>query len=359
MTIDSWLAAADGDPSGLWLLSLMGDLAFPGAEVWGDAAAVGRADAAVVKRYFAAGGDKGSVLGNPGSEFLFASGGLLSAWPANADDDSYSRIQDSPIQTLVISGAHDLATPAENARGLMAHLPNGHQVVLPGFGHTTDFWDSQPAAGSHLVTAFLDTGRVDDSRFVDRPVDFSPGLTHTALAKGLAAGMVGFALVTVFSLLWMAGRVRRRGRFGRKASAALRSAHVIVLGLGGWCIAALTVMTTSAAVALDGRPLVGLSVAVPIALGIYLAWVDPDLPARTRATGFCATIGGALLGAVLGASVALGLLALVTAIVGAAAGANLALIAYDVVSASTGRREIAPVPPATATAPAPRARVTA
>jgi hypothetical protein len=153
----------------------------------------------------------------------------------------------------------------------------------------------------------------------------------------------------------MARRVRRRGRFGRKASAALRSAHVIVLGLGGWCIGALTVLTTSAAVALDSRPLVGLSVGVPIALGIYLAWVDPDRPARTKATGFCAAIAGALLGAVLGATAALGLLALVTAIVAAGVGANLALIAYDVVSASTGRREVAPVPPATA----PRVRVTA
>ena len=31
---------------------------------------------------------------------------------------------------------------------LLPHLPNGHQVVLPGLGHTTDFW-TLPARGQH------------------------------------------------------------------------------------------------------------------------------------------------------------------------------------------------------------------
>ena len=37
-TIGSWTAAADGDPSGLWLLSLMADLIIPTSHVWGDVA---------------------------------------------------------------------------------------------------------------------------------------------------------------------------------------------------------------------------------------------------------------------------------------------------------------------------------
>ena len=36
--------------------------------------------------------------------------------------------------------------------------------------------------------------------------------------------MLGFAALTVLSLLWMALRVRWRGAFGRKSSALLRSA---------------------------------------------------------------------------------------------------------------------------------------
>ena len=44
MTIDSWLSAANGDASGLWFLSLMSRVAFPESFVWGELAAVARAD---------------------------------------------------------------------------------------------------------------------------------------------------------------------------------------------------------------------------------------------------------------------------------------------------------------------------
>ena len=40
MTLGSWLAAADGDASGFWFQSLLADLAFPEAFVWGQMAAV-------------------------------------------------------------------------------------------------------------------------------------------------------------------------------------------------------------------------------------------------------------------------------------------------------------------------------
>ncbi len=45
-TIDTLLAAGQGDGSGAWLLSTMAQLIFPRAQVWGDVAAVGRTDAA-------------------------------------------------------------------------------------------------------------------------------------------------------------------------------------------------------------------------------------------------------------------------------------------------------------------------
>ena len=47
MTIDTLLSAGKGDGSGAWFLSLMAQLVFPRAQVWGDVAAVGRSDAAL------------------------------------------------------------------------------------------------------------------------------------------------------------------------------------------------------------------------------------------------------------------------------------------------------------------------
>jgi hypothetical protein len=76
-------------------------------------------------------------------------------------------------------------------------LPNGHQVVLAGFGHSTDFWTYQPEAGSRLINTFFERGRVDDSLYEPQGVDFTPEVTLTSLAKGIACTMVGLALIVV------------------------------------------------------------------------------------------------------------------------------------------------------------------
>jgi uncharacterized membrane protein YfcA len=136
----------------------------------------------------------------------------------------------------------------------------------------------------------------------------------------------------------MAHRVRTRGSIGPKASAALRSLYPIVLGLGGWFLGLLVVLTMMPGVPLDSALLATLSIGGPIGLGIYLAWVRRDRPAPTKFTGFAAAMGGAIVGAWLGFNAAGDLLALVTAIVGAAAGANLAVILFDIVEARRGDR---------------------
>src|SRR6185436_13034624 len=159
-TIDTLLSAGNGDGSGAWFLSLMAQVAFPNAQVWGEVAATGRTDAAAARRFFAVHANRGSVIGAPLTDLIWLDGGLVNAWPANPDENLYSRVRDSNVETLLIGGELDFATPPQNAtRELLPHLPNGHQVVLRGLGHTDDFWSYQPAASSRLVNAFLDRGR--------------------------------------------------------------------------------------------------------------------------------------------------------------------------------------------------------
>jgi hypothetical protein len=243
------------------------------------------------------------------------------------------------VETLLIGGELDFATPPQVAtKELLPHLPNGHQVVLAGMGHSTSFWTEQPEAGSRLINTFFDSGRVDDSLYKPSRVDFAPKVRQTALAKGFAGTMVGLALLTILSLVWMARRVHKRGRFGRKAGATLRAVNPIVLGLGGWFLGVLIVITTMPGVPLDDEILAVLSVGLPIGLGIYFAWVDRDRSSRTRTTGFVAATVGALVGAWLGFNAATDLLALVTSIVGATVGANLVLLAYDIARDWSARR---------------------
>ena len=54
MEIDSWLAASDGDASGLWFTSLIADAFFPGEFVWGEYAPRPRARRPAARDYFSA-----------------------------------------------------------------------------------------------------------------------------------------------------------------------------------------------------------------------------------------------------------------------------------------------------------------
>ena len=153
----------------------------------------------------------------------------------------------------------------------------------------------------------------------------SPG----SIAAIILGVLLGFAALTVLSLLWMAARVRWCGAFGRKSSAVLRSVYPVVLGLGGWFIGVLIVITTMPGVPIDDELLAVLSVGVPVGLGIHLAWVDRGSPPPLRVVGLAAAVAGGLVGAWLGFHATADMLALGTAIVAAVAGANLLLILLD------------------------------
>jgi pimeloyl-ACP methyl ester carboxylesterase len=330
-TIDTLLSSDQGDGSGAWFLSLMAQMVFPSEQLWGDVASVARTDTAHARRFFAAGADRGSVIGAPGTDLIWVGGRLVGAWPTSPDDNEYTHVRDSNVETLLIGGNLDFATPPQWAtRELLPHLPNGREVILEDLGHTDDFWTYEPAASKRLVNTFFDSGRVDTSLYTHNSVDFTPSVRPGAIAKIVLGAMLGLAALMVLSLLWMALRVRWRGPFGRKSSVVLRSLYPVVLGLGGWLLGALIVLTTMPGVPLDDELLAALSVGVPVGLGIYLAWVNRDWSAQTKATGFAAATAGALVGAWLGYHVTEGLIAVLTTIVGAALGGNLVLLVIDI-----------------------------
>ncbi len=330
-TLDSWLTAAGGDPSGLWFLSFVADLVFPGSFVWGEFAAIGRADAP-----YTTGGavlPDGSILGNAGNAFAWGAGQLVDAWPAGTDDAQYSRVRPSTVETLLIGGTVDFTTPPQvAAKELLPALPNGHQVVLADLGHAGDFWSYQPEASSRLIGTFLASGTVDTSLYRHASVDFTPKPAQSTLAKGVAGVLIGGALLTIVSLVWMALRVRRRGPYRRRAGALLRSLSPLPLGLGGWFLGALVVLAALPGVPIDDQLLVTLSVGVPVGLGGYLAWAGCG-----RIAGLGAAVAGALAGGFLGYHAVSGIGALLTTIVGAAVGANLILLVLDITRPASAR----------------------
>jgi pimeloyl-ACP methyl ester carboxylesterase len=331
LTINTLLSAGEGDASGAWFLSLMAQITFPSAFVWGDMAAISRSDVTYAKHFFASGAGRGSLIGSPGNDLIWAGGLLVNAWPANPDENEYSHVQNSNIPTLLIGGNLDFATPPENAaRELLPHLANGRQVVLSDLGHSDDFWPYEPAAGTRLINTYLDTGKVDTSLYTHNKVDFSPSQSQGAFAKDILGAMMGFGLLMILSLLLMWRRAHKRGGVGRKASAILRSVYLLVLGLGGWFTGLIIVLAALPTVPLDSELMAVLSIGTPIGLGTYWAWVNRDRPARATTIGIWVALTGALIGALLGFNATSGLMAVITTIIGAAAGANLGLIALDV-----------------------------
>ena len=125
-------------------------------------------------------------------------------------------------------------------------------------------------------------------------------------------------------------RVHKRGGFGRKAGALLRSVYLLVLGLGGWFIGLIIVLVAMPTVPLDNALLEVLSIGTPIGLGTCWAWVNRDRSASATTIGIWVALAGSLIGASLGFNATAGLMAVITTIIGATAGANLGLIALDV-----------------------------
>lgn len=327
---DAWIAAADGDGSGLWLLSAMGDLIYPRLFTWGQYASAAWVDAQAAEEYFSSGGQEvGTNLGRAASAFAWGGGRLVDAWPAGAEGSRYNQVQVSEVETLLVSGELDAATPPQVATDeLLPYLPNGHHVILDGFAHSPGFWKDQPEAGTRLITTFFDTGRVDDSLYQPQPVDFSPETTLGSLSRQVVSVLLALAVLTVGCLIWMARRVSQRRRFGPFGKVVLRTLVPVALGIGGWSIAVLTVLATGLAVPIDHFVVVTLAVGVPVGLAVHLASV-PCCPIPRTFARPIAVVGAALVGAAAGFGATASPLAIATAIVGAIAAANLALIVLD------------------------------
>ncbi len=211
--VDTWLAAAHGDASGLALMSGLSHLVLPHLiGTWGEFLAMGSGD------YAALSPDQvrdppGAIVGAPSLFFL----GLARGWPAKPDDAVYRTMQPSDVETLVIGGTLDATTPVEGvARDLMPNLSHGRLVTLAEVGHVESFWGSQPAARDRLLTSFLDRGDVDASLYVRQAPVFrvDNGLPHMAHVLAAAAAIAALIAVTAMGFM-----VRALGRRRRRAAA--------------------------------------------------------------------------------------------------------------------------------------------
>ncbi|MCP4515451.1 MAG: hypothetical protein GY824_09515, partial [Delftia sp.] len=154
---DTYVAAAQGDPSGLALLSLAYNFMMPRGPIWGDMLAKGScADYDPARDYATEMDPPDSIIGSPMSLLIWPI--AEESWPVTLLPAELRQVQPSDVETLLVSGSIDFSTPAENAtRDLLPALSNGKQDILAEFGHSADVRSAQPAATERLLTSLFDT----------------------------------------------------------------------------------------------------------------------------------------------------------------------------------------------------------
>ena len=205
---DVWLAAENGDYSGMLLLTLAGPFLFADAAVWGDnvAKVTSTGDYEYGIDFQARFNPPDSIVGSSRSEMAESNEG----WPANRISEQYRQVQPSDVETLLLSGSIDFWSPVQFAQeDLLPSLSNGQHVVVAEAGHG-EMMSRQPEATRHLLNTFYDVGIGDDSLFVYKPWEFEVGMSFALIAKIIAAVIFLVIVILMVAVRFLVRRVRLR-----------------------------------------------------------------------------------------------------------------------------------------------------
>jgi len=211
MVFDAYLAAAEGDPSGLAMLNLISSLVPFDANVGDLYSKAGPLDLDKFRGIESVNlGD--SIMGAPLSEAVWPAG---AAWPIELISKDLRELQESDVEMLLVNGSVDFSTPPTALDEAGPYFHNAQMVLLPEFSHVGDVSNLQPKAFERLITSYYDSGVADDSLFVYQPVSFKPKMRLTTAARILVAAMF---IVPALIILGVVAVVRRTLRGKRRAS---------------------------------------------------------------------------------------------------------------------------------------------
>jgi pimeloyl-ACP methyl ester carboxylesterase len=214
MVFNAYIAAEQGDPSGLALMSLAYDYVVPSMSIWGDLASKAiSADFDSTLNYCTDMDPSDMPLGSPLNKLLWCPLSF-GTWPMEQLPEELRNLKQSDVETLLLSGSVDFSTPAEFATNeLLPYLKNGRQVILSECGHVNDIWYAKMENTRLILTSFYDTGVVNTEMNSYIPMDFSVKLGFPTIAKIVLCviALVGIALVTV--IICLIKRYRKQKAF--------------------------------------------------------------------------------------------------------------------------------------------------
>ena len=212
---DTFIAADNGDASGLALVSFMTKWQLKKMDnAWGDMLGKSFADFDPGVNYFEKMKLNSHIIGSPGSQ-LFA---VSDAWQVETKDTMYNKSSYSDVQTLMLSGSIDFSTPAEFARDeLLPYLKNGEQYILSEYGHAGDIMNRKHSAFVRAITSYYALGEADISAYQAQKIDFTPAISFPQLAK-IAIGCMAGTIVLITGIVILARYLIRRRKMKRKAA---------------------------------------------------------------------------------------------------------------------------------------------
>ena len=207
---DVYVAAKQGDPSGLALMSIIYDYILPKMFTWGDLASKAvSADFDTTRDYSSDMESSEYPFGAPMSKLLWAPL-TYGKWPIKPIADEFRTLQYSEVETLLVGGSIDVGTPTQLAtQDLLPFLKNGQQVILSERGHMDIEWP-HPEACQLLLTSFYKSGVADTSLNNTIPMDFNVGWGLPTIAKVGLTGLCLFALSIGLIIFRWARNVKRR-----------------------------------------------------------------------------------------------------------------------------------------------------
>jgi len=207
MVFEAYLAAGEGDPSGLAMANLYIPMQPIDRQVFGDqsnkAGTLDRDKYDGIESISL--GD--SIMGGPLSELFWP---MAVDWPIQLIPKELREFQETDVEMLLVNGTLDFATPPIALEKARPYFNKAQMVLLPEFSHTGDVQMLQPEAFKRLITSYYDTGVADSSLFVYQPLSFEPGMNLGKMAKVLVAVMVVLPALVIWGVVSVVRRVRRR-----------------------------------------------------------------------------------------------------------------------------------------------------
>ena len=223
MIIDIYLAAGEGDASGLAMGNLMTAFAPIDQQIFGDLVTKGGTTDLEMYRGIESVRLGDSIMGAPLAEWVWP---LAEEWPLELIPQNLREFQESDVEMLLVNGSVDFSTPANALEEAKPYFHKAQMVLLPEFSHIGDVMNMQPKAFERLITSYYETGVADSSLYVYEPLSFEPGISLTVIAKLLVAAMVILPALVILGCVLMVRRIRKRKSIKNRIFAEPAKSHV-------------------------------------------------------------------------------------------------------------------------------------